>query len=229
MLVEQKVGTYLMAEQARKAGLDKTREFIEKVEASKEDLLIKTFMTRELAPKVDNEQVLKNRYEKYKSEFKKTKEHQVYHIMLPSEEEAKRVLEALAKGEDFAKLAKEKSIAPSKTKGGEEGYVPLDILPPDMKDKLKALKPNEYTKEFLKTEAGCHIFKIGDSRDSSPKSYDELKEGLKHLVMQDEYMKMVERLSKQYNVERFNDDGTPIAKTDAAAVSTSEPAAAPVK
>ncbi|MDR2067599.1 MAG: peptidyl-prolyl cis-trans isomerase [Holosporaceae bacterium] len=209
MLVTQKLNTYLMIEQAKKAGLDRTKDFMERVERFKEELLGRTFLIRELAPKAENEAALKARYTKYLVEFKKGRECKVFHIMVSSEKAAKEALESLAKGADFSKLAAEKSEAPSKSKGGEEGYIPLDMLPAEIKDKISALKDGEYTKDFLKTENGFHIFKITDSRDTTPQKFEEAKDMLKQVIMHEEMMKLLERLEKQAKVERFNEDGSP--------------------
>ena len=35
----------------------------------------------------------------------------------------------------------------------------------------------------------------------------EIKDSLKQMIVQEEIMKLIERLSKQFNVERFNEDG----------------------
>ena len=226
MCLDQLISSYLMVEQAKKAGMDKTKEFTEHLENMKNDLLARTFLMKEVAPKAENEAALKARYTKYLVEFKKIKETQVYHIMLSSEDEAKAVIERLNKGEDFGKVAKEKSLAPSKEKGGEEGYIAISILPSPIKEKLEAIKKGEYTKEALKTDNGYHVFKLGDSRDTSPQKFEEIKDSLKQMIVQEEIMKLIERLAKQFNVTRFNEDGSPI-EPQKAAVTPAAPAAQP--
>jgi len=211
MLRDQKSSTYLMVEQAKKAGMDRTPEFLEKVEQLKDDLLGRMFLMRELAPKAENEAALKARYNKYLVEFKKGKEFQVFHIMVATEVEAKDILVALEKGEDFKRLAKEKSLAPSKSKEGEEGYIPVDLMPVQIKDKVLLLKSGEHTKEFVKTDNGFHIFKVGEIRDTTPQKYEEALPMLKQVVMHEEMTKLIERLEKQANVERFHEDGTAVA------------------
>ncbi|MDR0968861.1 MAG: peptidylprolyl isomerase [Holosporaceae bacterium] len=216
MLRDQKLNAYLMVEQAKKAGLDRTKEFVERVEQFKEELLARLFLMRELAPKAENESVLKARYTKYLVEFKKGKEFQILHIMIATEDEAKSILASLAKGEDFAKLAKDKSLAPSKDKGGDEGYIPVDLMPPQIKDKLILLKTGEYTKEAIKTENGYHIFKVGEIRETAPQKYEDAIPMLKQTIMHEEMVKLIDRLEKQVKVERFNEDGTPAAPRPAA-------------
>lgn len=227
MCLDQLISAYLMVEQAKKAGMDKTKDFTDRVENMKNDLLARMFLMKEVAPKAENESALKARYTKYLVEFKKMKETQVFHIMLSSEDDAKAVIARLDKGEDFGKVAKDKSLAPSKEKGGEEGYIAIDILPSPIKDKLAALKKGEYTKEALKTDNGYHVFRIGDSRDTSPQKFEEIKDGLKQMIVQEEIMKLIDRLVKQFNVERFNEDGSPIAEpAKAAPVPAAVPSAA---
>jgi parvulin-like peptidyl-prolyl isomerase len=209
---EQKLNVTLMTEQAKKAGLHNTKEFLDQVEQMKEDLLGRIFLMRELGGKIENESAIKARYTKYLVEFKKGKEFQVFHILVNTEDEVKGILAALEKGEDFGKLAKDKSVAPSKERNGEEGYLPVDMMPPQIKDKLIFLKSGEYTKEFTKTEHGYHIFKVGEIRETTPMKYEEAIPSLKQLIMREEMIKLMDRLEKQVKVERFNEDGTPAEK-----------------
>lgn len=217
MLRDQKVSTYLMIEQAKKAGLDRSKEFLDRVEQIKEDLLGRMFLMKELAPKAGNEAALKARYAKYVVEFKKDKEYSLRHIAVKTEDEAKTVLASLAKGEDFAKLAKEKSFAPSKEKDGDEGYIPSNAMPDIVKKPITSLKKGEYNKEAIKTDNGFHIFKVEDVRDSSPLKYEEAKNMLNQVIFQEEMVKLMERLMKQAKVEKFNEDGTPATETPVAA------------
>jgi len=216
MLRDQKVSTYLMIEQAKKAGLDRSKEFLDRVEQLKEDLLGRMFLMKELAPKAGNEAALKARYAKYVVDFKKDKEYSLRHIAVKTEDEAKKILESLAKGEDFAKIAKEKSFAPSKEKDGDEGYIPSNVMPDFVKTPITSLKKGQYNKEAIKTENGFHIFKVEDIRDSSPLKYEEAKNMLNQVIFQEEMVKLMERLMKQAKVEKFNEDGTPAAAEGAA-------------
>jgi peptidyl-prolyl cis-trans isomerase C len=174
---------------------------------------------RELAPKAENESALKARYTKYLVEFKKGKEFQLAHIMVSGEEDAKAILGSIEKGADFSTLAKEKSVAPSKDKSGDEGYIPVDIMPAQIKDKIIILKVGEHTKEPIKTDNGFHIFKVVDIRDSSPQKYEDALPMLKQTIMHEEMMKLLDKLEKQVKVERFNEDGTPVPPKAAAETS----------
>lgn len=215
MLLDQKMSTFLMVEQSKKAGMDRTKEYIEKLEHLKNELLARMYLMKEITPKTENESALKGEYERYKAEFKKGKEHQLWHIMLANEEDAKSVIDTLTKGEDFSKLAKEKSLAPSKDNGGDEGYIQLEMLPSNIKEKLLTLRKGEFLKEPIKVGTTFHVFKIGDSRDTAPQKYEEIKDMLKQMIVQKTIMELITKLEKQYQVEKFNEDGSPYVRPTA--------------
>lgn len=210
MLIDQKMSTYLMVEQAKKAGMDRSPEFLARREHMENELLARMYLLRELKPKTENEVELKRAYQRYVSEYKSGKEVHLYQIVCDNENDAKNVIAELQKGKDFAVLAKEKSLAPSKENGGDESYIPLDLLPPEMKNALVALQKGEFTKTPIKLGKTFHVFKVGDTRDSKPLSFEECKPMLKQVVAQKSVMDMIARFEKQYNVVKFNEDGTPL-------------------
>lgn len=226
MCLDQLISSSLMVEQAKKAGLEKTKEYLEALEATKNDLLARQFLMKEVMPKADNETVLKARYAKYVVDFKPVKETQLFHIMVSSEKDGQEIIAKLDKGEDFKKLAKEKSLAPSKEKGGEEGYIAVEMLPEPIKGTLEKLKKNGYTNKPLEAGNAWHIFKIGDTRNSTHKSYEETKDSLKQVIVQEEIMKLIARLMKQFNVTKFNEDGSPlpVEQSDESKKAAAEPA-----
>ncbi|MDR0555897.1 MAG: peptidylprolyl isomerase [Holosporaceae bacterium] len=208
ILVEQKLNSHLLVEQGKKARVVDRREFIDRLEGLRDSLIAEVYVMMEIGPKTENEASLRARYTRYLVEFKKGKEFRVRHIMVASEEAAKGVLSALDKGESFEKLAKEKSLAPSKDKGGDEGYVPVDAMPPQLKDKIILLKEREWTKDALELGGSWHLFYVENIRETTPQKYDEAVPMLKRMVMQEEMAKLIERLQKVAKIERYNEDGT---------------------
>lgn len=214
LLLDQKMSTYLMVEQAKKAGLDRTKEYLDRCEHMQKELLARMYLLKEVSPKTESEVELRKEYQRYVSEFKSGKEIHLFQIVCESEDEAKKVIEELNKGGDFGKLAKEHSIAPSKEQNGDESYIPVDLLPPDMKKSLTALKANEYTKTPVvldrESRKTYHVFKVAETRNSKPLTFDESRPMLKQIVAQKSIMDMIARFEKQYNVVKFNEDGTPL-------------------
>jgi len=80
------------------------------------------------------------------------------HILVEKFAEAQQVLERLKKGEDFAKLATEKSICPSRKKGGDLGLFGHGMMVRPFEQAAFALQKGQLS-EVVKTEFGYHIIK----------------------------------------------------------------------
>lgn len=69
-------------------------------------------------------------YDKHKNELASPLKLRVSEIVVPSENMAKKALIALLQGEDFAKVARERSMAASAPNGGDLGFIePEDKFP----------------------------------------------------------------------------------------------------
>ena len=85
------------------------------------------------------------------------------HILVKSEEEAKKVLEELKKGVSFDKIAMERSLCPSKKKGGDLGWFGRGRMVRQFELTAFSLKKGEISQP-VKTEFGWHIIKVIDAR-----------------------------------------------------------------
>lgn len=116
------------------------------------------------------------------------------HILLEKEEEAKKVLEEIEKGEDFKALAKEKSTDEGSAKeGGKLGHFTREKMLPEFSEVAFSLEVGEVS-EVVKSEFGYHIIKVEDKLDKYDKLTDEAKEeviqGIKNNKLQEHIGKM---------------------------------------
>lgn len=206
IMKRQKLMTYLVIEQAKKAGMDKEKRFIDQVEKLKERVLFESYLVKELEPKASNEAVLKQHYQNYLVEFKSGKEIKISTIALSTEKEAKEIITALGKGAPFNKLQKEKGLASSEN---GDRFIPVSRMPDELKKKFKTVAKNEVTKEPVKVADTYHVIKITDMRDSKPGTFEEVKPVLSQLILREEMDKLISKLENQYKVQKFNEDGTP--------------------
>lgn len=85
------------------------------------------------------------------------------HILCTTEEEAKAVLAQLQGGASFVELAKEHSVHKlSSLVGGEMGYMRKDLLMPEFREQVWAMKTGEIYPQPLKTRLGFHVVKLTD-------------------------------------------------------------------
>lgn len=81
------------------------------------------------------------------------------HILVANEKDAKSIMDRLAKGEDFAALAKRFSKCPSKSKGGDLGWFTKGQMVKEFEDACFNGKTGDVVGP-VKTEFGYHVIKI---------------------------------------------------------------------
>ncbi|MCR1934861.1 peptidylprolyl isomerase [Clostridium tepidum] len=133
----------------------------------------------------------------------------VSHILVKTEDEAKKVKKRLDAKEDFAKVAKEVSQDPgSKEKGGLLGDVNYNDsqLDPTFMKAAMALKEGAVSNP-VHTQFGYHIIKVNSKKEYPVKKYDAVKEDIKKQLksekQQEAYTKKIEEWKKASKIKTY--------------------------
>ncbi|MBT7943765.1 MAG: hypothetical protein HN719_10460, partial [Alphaproteobacteria bacterium] len=119
---------------------------------------------------------LKETYEAREDEFTKTEKRQVKQMIFAEEKDAQKAAAALAKGDDFAKVAKE--IANMDAGAIDLGTITHAHLPfPELADVVFKLKANENS-GALKSPLGWHLFRVDGIETGGVKTLDEVRDDL---------------------------------------------------
>lgn len=98
------------------------------------------------------------------------------HILVKTKEEADKIAEGLKKGDDFAKVAAEKSIDKgSGAQGGDLGFFERGQMVKPFEDAAFALKPGEVSAP-VESQFGWHIIKAEETRKKPLPTFESLKE-----------------------------------------------------
>ncbi|MBE6082225.1 peptidylprolyl isomerase [Acidilutibacter cellobiosedens] len=150
--------------------------------------------------KISNEDA-KKYFEENKDSFIKIR---ASHILLKTEDEAKKVEERLKKGEKFNDLAYELSIDKvSAAKGGDLGYFTKGQMVEEFDNAAFALKVGEVS-GIVKTDYGFHIIKVDDKVDQ----YDKLKEDVIASLKEKKYNEYLTKLRDEADVKIYLDTAT---------------------
>ena len=185
----------LLLKEASKAKIESDKEFQERVNDIKEQLLIETLLKKKITADTQmSEDDLKKYYEEHKEEFKKDGEINTRHILLKTEEEAKQVQAKLQKGEDFTELAKKYSIDPNvKASGGEIGFQPKGSLIPEYENAAFKLTKVGQVSGIVKTQFGYHIIRLEGAKPPSYVPLEEVKDFIKQKNAQEKQKEVLEK------------------------------------
>lgn len=196
----------LLYQEALKKGLDKDEDFKRRVEEFRKITLIGQLLEKEIEEKAGvTEKDVRDYYDKYKEDFADVSQIKASHILVKTEAEAQKILERLKKGEDFAKIAKEKSIdAGTAQNGGDLGFFSAGQMVPEFETAAARLKVGELSNP-VKTKFGYHIIKVTDKKVGKPLEFEQVKDLIlqrlsaeKQKQVFDEY---IDSLKKSYKVE----------------------------
>ncbi len=212
-LVEQVILGYLMSEEATKEGLDRSPEFKAGMAQARESLLARMYMKKHVEEEgKPSDAELKKEYEKRLPQITPPAQIHARHILVKTKEEAeaarKRVVEG---GEAFEAVAKEVSVGPSASKGGDLGTFGKGRMVPAFEKAAFALKEGEVS-EPVKTQFGWHIIKVEKKLQRKAPTFDEIKGRLAQQLVQDRYRTQLKALADGLKAKARIEFKAPAAK-----------------
>jgi parvulin-like peptidyl-prolyl isomerase len=102
-------------------------------------------------------------YQAHRDEFERPERVRVRQILVLEREQAEEALSALKQGEDFAEVARRLSVDPNARRGGEQGELSREDLPPRFAEPVFSLEEGEIS-PVVAAEYGYHIFQVVQRR-----------------------------------------------------------------
>lgn len=167
--------TAIVCEYAKSKGFSLSDENLKELEGEKDEgtrklremnVIYENYLLNMTKSKISiSKEEIEEYYKTHEDEFKRGESVRVYQILLPSESEALEVLSLLKKSppQEFEKIAREKSISPEGSRGGDMGYFQRGELPVEIEDVVFSLKVGELS-PVVKSSFGYHIFKVVEKK-----------------------------------------------------------------
>lgn len=190
----------LVSQEATKKGLDKSADVVTRIALGKQQILADAYVQDYVKANPVSDVELKKEYDAFKAQLGE-KEYKVRHILVDKEDDAKAIIAELAKGGDFAKIAKEKSKdTGSAANGGELDWAPPAQYVGPFADTLKALPKGQTTPKPVQTNFGFHVIRMDDIRDLKAPGFDEVKDNFRQRVQQQQVQKMLAELKTKAKI-----------------------------
>ncbi len=230
-LVDELVQREILVQDAVQKKLDQTPEVVAQLDAARKAILTQASLQAYLKTNPITDADIKKEYDSKVGGANGT-EYKASHILVKTEDEAKKLIAELDKGGKFAKLANKHSLdAKESQNGGDLGWFSPSQMVAPFSEAVAKLEKGKYTKTPVKTQFGWHIILSEDSRKQAAPPLEAVKEQLTPMLQRQKIQNMVEGLRKQAKVEILIPlkDEAPKAATPAPAASapaTATPAAA---
>ncbi len=210
VLLDMTVNNHLVAEAARKEGLEKDPAVRQALKEIEQQLLVKAWMNRKLKTAVTDTAV-KQAYDRYLADFKPDEEVRARHVLTETEDQAKAVIADLKKGGDFAEMAKTRSKDPSaKSNGGDLGYFTKDEMVKEFSEAAFAMKAGDLSAAPVKSQFGWHVIKLEDRRMSSAPTLEQATPAIRDQLAEETAQKLVAEMRGKAKVKLYTPDGQPL-------------------
>jgi peptidyl-prolyl cis-trans isomerase C len=216
-----------MALKGADAKLDETDSFKSRMSFLHDRALHNAYFESAVINKITDEEV-RARYDKELAATPPENEIHARHILVKTIEEAKDVIKQLDGGASFEELAKAKSTDGAAAQGGDLGYFSSGQMVPEFEKAAMALEVGAYTKEPVQTQFGFHVVKVEDKRAKKPPEFDKVKDQVRNVVLQENYVKSVKAIRDELKVD-YVDPELKAAMAKAEAEQKAAQEAAPAK
>ena len=176
------IGRAALSQEAVKLGLDKQDIFLAQMELLKQNYLAEMLIADHLTKNPVSEATVSADYERQVAALKDAKEYKIRDIVLADEAAAKEALASLRKGAAFDKVAKDKSIDPSKAEGGDLGWLLSEQINPLIANVVVNLSKGAVSAAPIQVQNAWHIIKVDDTRNFVAPKFDDSKSRIRQAL-----------------------------------------------
>lgn len=191
----------IMANAANAKRLDRSAGFARRAEFARKKALMEALLDQE-AKDAASEEAMKKLYADSMKRLTPEDEVRARHILVETEDQARKIIAALKGGGDFAALAKQHSRDPGAADGGDLGYFTQSQMVPEFAEAAFKLKKGEVSPP-VKTKFGWHVIKIEDRRTRPVPTFEEVKGQLEAFLLRRAHTATVAQAREAAKVERL--------------------------
>jgi peptidyl-prolyl cis-trans isomerase C len=207
-LVDQLISVKLLAAAGYAQNLQNDEEVKTRVKRAEERAVQELYLNRRIEQAISPDR-LQGKYDAWVKENPPQDEVRASHILVADEATAKRLLDEINKGGDFADLARKNSTDQgSGPLGGDLGYFGAADMVAPFAEAAFTITPGNVGASPVQTQFGWHIIKVADKRQGAVPPLAEVEGQLRGEMQQEVVAALLEELRTGAKIEKFNADGT---------------------
>jgi peptidyl-prolyl cis-trans isomerase C len=174
-LLNTMIDDRLVFAEAQTTKLPASPDFTTQMNDFRRDQMLQTWYDREVVKKVViDDSMKKNYYQSRKNDYITPEQVRAREIQVKTREEADSVYDMVVNQKlGFDTLAKVRSLAPDKARGGDMGFFRKGVRAKEIDDAAFSMKAGDVSKP-IKIADGYVILKVEDKRERKERTYDEV-------------------------------------------------------
>jgi peptidyl-prolyl cis-trans isomerase C len=198
-LADLKAGAKL----ARERKVEESAEFKRRQAYVWDKVLLDELLAQEVKKAISPE-AMRKLYDETVKNLQPEMEVRARHILVETEDEAKKIVERLNKGEDFAKLAKELSKDPGSGKeGGDLGYFTKERMVKEFAAVAFSIEKGKISAP-VKSQFGWHVIRVEDSRVKPLPEFESVRPQIERFLSQKAQQDFIMAQRAANKVERLD-------------------------
>jgi peptidyl-prolyl cis-trans isomerase C len=191
----------MMAQEARKAALDKEPLVQAQIDLARQAILAQAWQQKVLSEVVVKDDEVKAEYQRQLTRLG-AQEYLIRHLLVADESTAKLLIEKLQVGSKMADLTAEYSRdASTQARGGLTDWTPGGNLLPPVLDAVAKLSKGNLAAQAVRSAAGWHVLQLEDKRAFTRPTLEALTPQLTQIVARQALEARVQALKAQTKVQ----------------------------
>ena len=200
-VLNQIIGNKLLLLDARRNLYEADPVFREQLNKVKENLLVSFAGEKAISSVTVTDAEAKEYYEANAERFMTGETVNASHILVKTEDEAKKIYEEITSGEKtFEDAAREYSSCPSKEAGGNLGDFGRGQMVPEFDTAVFTMEVGEITAEPVKTQFGYHLIKLNAKNSEAKMAYSDVADQIKAMLLNEKRRKAYESKINQLKI-----------------------------
>ena len=213
LLVEGLINQSALILEAQSLHLDEDPD-VRRHMANAADMAMVNDMLSRAAAKEITDAAIRARYDQRYAGQAGIEEAHVRVIVLGTFAKAQEMQADIAKGGDFATLARQHSIDPSGANGGDIGFVQRQQLPAVVADAVFALPVGGISPSPVLNQNSWDVFKLEARRTASPPTFEQARDSIRQELLQELVKAKAAQARATLEIREYNVDGTPYKAPD---------------
>jgi peptidyl-prolyl cis-trans isomerase C len=197
---ENLINQEVVVQEAKRSGMLEKPDVQARLAIGERRAIAQMYMQEWLAANPVSDEEVRKAYEEARAQAG-GQEYRARHILVDSEDEARRVIRELGAGASFETLAKESKDSGSKERGGDLGWALPSVYVKPFADAMTKLGKGQTTSAPVRTQFGYHVIRLDDVRDVQVPPFEKVQQNIRQQLTQRKVAARVNELRDKAKIE----------------------------